>query len=190
MNVTLACDLDLLLGHLHNKKWSTHGYTLQYQKPFQLSQKSLKYRLKHGFQYFRVTCDLWPWPFWWTLTEQKIFRSWLYTTIPKFNPIGQFVSKIEAITVFSNYNMTFDLWPWSPRWTPNLGAQPLMVIHLHTKNHSNRFSHLWEKLRTDGQTDNVKTIYPPLLCNGGYKHWVSRCRVSRSWAFALSGFMQ
>ena len=169
MNVTLACDLDLLLGHLHNKKWSTHGYTLQYQKPFQLSQKSLKYRLKHGFQYFCVTCDLWPWPFWWTLTEQKIFHSWSYTTIPKLNPIGQFDSKIEAKTVFSNYNMTFDLWPWSPRWTPNLGAQPLMVIHLHTKNHSNRFSHLWEKLRTDGQTDNVKPIYPPLLRNGGYK---------------------
>ena len=76
MSMTLACDLDLLLEHLKNKKWSTHGYTLQYQNPFQLSHKSLKYRPKHGFQDFHVTCDLQPWPFWWTLTEQKIIHSW------------------------------------------------------------------------------------------------------------------
>ena len=107
----LTRDLDLLGNHLLNTKWCNHGYTPPYQNSLKLVQPFTRYWPNTFFGL--LIFDLWPWPFGWTLHEQKISYSWLYTIIPNFIQIGQTDSWDTGHKWLQDCD--FDLWPTT--WT-------------------------------------------------------------------------
>ena len=125
-----------------------------------------------------MTLNLWLWPFRWTLDEQKIIHSGLYTTILKFSPVVPLITEIQAKRWF--LRLWCDLWPMTlyvnTWWTKHY---PLVVIHHHTTFHSNRSI----LPRDTGQNSTSKTLIWPLTCDPDYEgeHLNNNNKIFLSW---------
>ena len=102
---------------LHEHKMIHSWLNTIIPKFIQLVHPLQKYRPKQGFQDFHAICDLWPWPFRWTLTNKK-WRT--HNNIPLYQHSFQSVHlnlRYRPKHGFQVSYVTFDLWPWLFRWT-------------------------------------------------------------------------